>query len=226
MRHALVTSVIWGLVFAGLDTAYVKTRQHPCTSGATLPGEAMYPRASKQIWDDVQGIVAQLGFRTEKNDKKRQVLVTSWKSYDERVFPNAAALKLSATDQPLRLQLHVGVAPNREPARVVVGFDRGGRTARSWSRKEVSPLPTACCGRLAIRIARRPCGRRARADGGKLGSSEEPGDETDAGRPRRSVSVDLACSREGDHHASCQESARFNQSFQPKDQVPTGAQCR
>ena len=80
MRHPLVTWVICGIAFVGLDTAYVKTGQIPHTSGATLPGEAMYPRASKQIWDDVQGIVAQLGFRTKKNDKKRQVLVTSWKS--------------------------------------------------------------------------------------------------------------------------------------------------
>jgi hypothetical protein len=122
MRRPLVIAMVWMLALVGLDTASpVKTRQLPDTTGKTLPGEAMYPRASKQVWDDVQGMVAQLGFRTEKIDKKRQVIVTSWKSYDESVFPNAAALELSANDQPLRLQLHVAVAPNREPARVVVG---------------------------------------------------------------------------------------------------------
>jgi hypothetical protein len=121
MCHAQLTSVLV-LALLGLDPAsHMKKGQIPDTAATTIPGEAMYPRASKHIWNDLQGIVAQLGFRTEKNDKKRQVLVTSWRSYDESVFPNAAALALAPTDRPLRLQLHLAVAPEREPARVVVG---------------------------------------------------------------------------------------------------------
>jgi hypothetical protein len=80
----------------------------------------MYPRSSAEVWAHVQGIVADLGFRTEKNDKKRQVLVTNWRNYDGPQLPAAAALGLRGRDEPVRLQLHLAVAPNREPARIRV----------------------------------------------------------------------------------------------------------
>ena len=80
----------------------------------------MYPRASKQIWDDVQRIVAQLGLRTQKNDKKRQVLVTAGKATTSTSLPMLRLWDRRLASQPLRLRCAWGITANREPARVVV----------------------------------------------------------------------------------------------------------
>jgi hypothetical protein len=87
----------------------------------TLPGEAMYPLPSQDVWVLVQEMARDLRFRTEKNDRQHQVLVTQWRNYDTRVLPHASALGLRDGDRPLRVQFHVMVARDRQPARVAVG---------------------------------------------------------------------------------------------------------
>lgn len=91
------------------------------TVEATLQGEAMYPRTSEALWQQVQAVSAQLKLGVEKRDQTHQVLVTKWASYDARVLPDPAALNLPPTDRPVRVQFHIAVAPGYAPARVAAG---------------------------------------------------------------------------------------------------------
>lgn len=106
---------------AWLPSANTAAAQPPASIEDRLPGEAMYPLASEDVWTHVRAMVRALGFRTEKNDGKHQVLVTNWRSYDLRILPDAARLGLQDGDRPLRVQFHVLVARDRQPARVAAG---------------------------------------------------------------------------------------------------------
>ena len=86
-----------------------------------LPGEMMFPATSADVWEHVQKLLKDLRFGSEKTDRKHQIAVTSWRSYDPAVLPNAAALGLDAQVKPNRIQLHILVAPRPQPARVAVG---------------------------------------------------------------------------------------------------------
>jgi TonB family protein len=107
-------------------------------SSASLPGEAMYPRTSQEMWQHVQALAASLKLRVEKKDAKRQTFVSRWKNYDPRVFPPPSSLGLQDSDRPIRVQFHVFVTPGHDPARVAVGtileMDRhvDGRIGKSF----------------------------------------------------------------------------------------------
>ena len=90
-------------------------------SKASLQGEAMYPRTSKEMWEQVQALAESVKLRFEKKDAKRQMFVSRWANYDPRVFPAPSALGLQESDRPVRVQFHVLVTAGLDPARVAVG---------------------------------------------------------------------------------------------------------
>ena len=87
----------------------------------TIPGESMYPRASREVWDHAKNVLQTTGFRTERQDNKHQVLVTQWRNYDADVLPDVGTLGLDPRDRVKKLQLHLMVSPDHEPARVAIG---------------------------------------------------------------------------------------------------------
>lgn len=116
-----VPLAIGAALAAWAPSADMAAPQPPTSIEDRLPGEAMYPLASRDTWAVVLALIRELGFRTEKNDGKHQVLVTQWRTYDTRILPDVAALGLPAGDRPLRVQFHMMVARDLEPARVAVG---------------------------------------------------------------------------------------------------------
>jgi hypothetical protein len=127
-KKVLSNSHVWWSLTLVVCLALVTTAstdaqqdQRPDTAADLLPGEAMYAGTSKNVWKHVQEMVTQLGFRGDTNDSSHQVLVTRWRDYDEHLLPDSTALRLPPTDRPLRVQLHVAVAPNWDPARVAIG---------------------------------------------------------------------------------------------------------
>lgn len=90
-------------------------------AAARLPGEMMFPAASADVWGQVQKLLKDLKFGSDKMDRKHQVAVTSWRAYDPKVLPEVSALGLDPQIRPRRIQLHIQVAPRPEPARVAVG---------------------------------------------------------------------------------------------------------
>jgi TonB family protein len=105
----------------GTPAARADRQQMGPAAEPTLQGEAMYPRPARHVWTEVQALLREFGFRMNKNDGKNQVIVTHWRTYDARLLPDAAALGLPAADRPVKIQLHIAVDPEREPARLVVG---------------------------------------------------------------------------------------------------------
>jgi len=114
-----VSVAMIGVAFAVAFAAAVP--QEPDVMPAVLTGEGMYSRASKEMWTHVQQMIDELGFDREKNDDRRQVIVTKWRDYDVAHFPDGSALGLAAGEVPARIQLHVAVSAQHEPARVAVG---------------------------------------------------------------------------------------------------------
>jgi hypothetical protein len=99
----------------------VDARRQTDNAASTLQGEAMYPRTSKEMWEQVQALVAQSRFGVQRRDGKHQLLITRSASYDPRVLPGLEALNLSADARAVRVQFHIWVFPGRDPARVAVG---------------------------------------------------------------------------------------------------------
>ena len=122
-RSGPITVVMLLVALPGVGALTMPAERRPTAPAAepTLQGEAMYPRPARQVWTEVQALVREFGFRTSKNDGKNQVIVTHWRTYDARLLPDAGALGLAAADRPVRIQLHIAVDTDREPARLVVG---------------------------------------------------------------------------------------------------------
>ncbi len=85
---------------------------------STIPGEGIYPRSSREVWDHAKAVLQKAGFKSERQDSKNQIFVTQWRSYDTERFP---PLTSDPAYRVRRVQLHLMVAPQLEPARVVVG---------------------------------------------------------------------------------------------------------
>ena len=92
--------------------------QQPAAPVSTIPGEAIYPRPSREVWEHARTVLQKAGFRSQRQDNKTQLFVTQWRSYAKDLFP---PLTLAPGDRPQRVQLHVMVATTHEPARVMVG---------------------------------------------------------------------------------------------------------
>jgi hypothetical protein len=88
---------------------------------STIPGEAIYPRPSQEVWGHVTALLREWKFSVQKEDKKNQVIVTQWRDYDETVMLTSAELGLRPDDRVKKIQLHIMVAADHEPARVIVG---------------------------------------------------------------------------------------------------------
>lgn len=121
LRARAFGGVLAVLTVTGAVVVIAAPRQEPAVRKATLQGEAIYPIASKAVWQQVTGLMTELKFPKELRDEQHQVLVTGWRRYDQKLLPTATELGLAYPDKPLRIQLHIAVAPHPEPARVAVG---------------------------------------------------------------------------------------------------------
>lgn len=131
-------------------------------SNQVLPGEFMFPAAPKDVWKQTRQLIEELGFRSEKADDRHQILVTRWRSYSGESLPERSALGLGLLDTPTRIQLHLAVAPELEPARVAVEVilelkrataDRSIRTIRAYRH---DALGAWLLSKLASRIGSGP----------------------------------------------------------------------
>ena len=90
-------------------------------SSGPLPGEAIYPKPAAEVWEQAKGLLRELKFRAEKEDRNQQIFVTQWRSYDPDLLPDEGTLGLTPGDRIKRMQVHLMVSVDQEPARVAVG---------------------------------------------------------------------------------------------------------
>ncbi len=86
-----------------------------------LPGEWMYPRASRDVLAAVRTTLHASGLALQHEDRDVGALVTKAVPYDLARWPEASALDLPLGHTPETLQFHIHVSPDLEPARIAVG---------------------------------------------------------------------------------------------------------
>ena len=109
------------LLLSLLAPPRVLAQQPELPRASAVPGEGIYPRPSRVVWEQAKALLQTAGFRVERQDNKHQIFVTQWRNYDAVVLPDSGTLGLDPRDRVKKLQLHLMVSPDHEPVRLAIG---------------------------------------------------------------------------------------------------------
>lgn len=138
----------------------------PIVPEATLPGEWMYPRSSTDVLAAVRATLKSAGFALQHDERDFGALVTKPAPYDPARWLAPDALPLPPGHAPDRVQFHIHVSPDLEPARIAVGavLDttetqtplRGGKGRGSSRFYAVRPLAAKFVAAVSARLGVEP----------------------------------------------------------------------